>query len=326
MTIMGEKDKGAFPNRMPGEQQRMSQKDFYLTKSQVMRRFRSNKLGEECDENLLGGLLHELNETRQLLNCLRFPWMKLADAFFQGYVDVPPYSKDKRFLASRLIELMVKLSGRTSFVGKWFEYNFFQMKEIKELQVACRMRRLYSIAVGDELLYDLSLKQLVEIHDTIERFLEHEDTSFQKFEDDDRYAVDVTMSVCRFADSDSCDVSYDVDTYEGEMRFTSSGQMRSVIEQMQKFLDRMENKEFVDIEDTMEKEEVYIAVREDYTPRKRVLNETPLVDRCIRQCDGDALTESYMISANGLYLSNLSRNELKKVSVRLEEFLASVDK
>ncbi len=323
---MGEKDKGAFPNRMPGEQQRMSQKDFYLTKSQVMRRFRSNKLGEECDENLLGGLLHELNETRQLLNCLRFPWMKLADAFFQGYVDVPPYSKDKRFLASRLIELMVKLSGRTSFVGKWFEYNFFQMKEIKELQVACRMRRLYSIAVGDELLYDLSLKQLVEIHDTIERFLEHEDTSFQKFEDDDRYAVDVTMSVCRFADSDSCDVSYDVDTYEGEMRFTSSGQMRSVIEQMQKFLDRMENKEFVDIEDTMEKEEVYIAVREDYTPRKRVLNETPLVDRCIRQCDGDALTESYMISANGLYLSNLSRNELKKVSVRLEEFLASVDK
>ena len=41
--------------------------------------------------------------------------MKLADAFFQGYVDVPSYSKDKRLLASRLIELMVKLSRETSF-------------------------------------------------------------------------------------------------------------------------------------------------------------------------------------------------------------------
>ena len=42
-------------------------KDFYLTKSQVMRRFRGNKLRGDCDENLLGGLLHEMNETQQLL-------------------------------------------------------------------------------------------------------------------------------------------------------------------------------------------------------------------------------------------------------------------
>ena len=323
---MGEKDESAFSDGMSGEQQRMFSKDFYLTKSQVMRRFRGNKLRGDCDENLLGGLLHEMNETQQLLNCMRLPWMKLADAFFQGYVDVPSYSKDKRLLASRLIELMVKLSRETSFVEKWFVYNSFQAKEIKELEVACKMRRLYSISIGDELLYDLSLKQLVEIHDTIETFLEQGDTSFQEFEDDDLCGIDVDMSVCRFADKDTYGVSYYIDTYEGEMHFTSSEQISCIIEQMQQFLDRMEKREFMNIEEATEKEEAFITIREDYTSRKKVLNEIPLVSKSIRQCDGEALTGSYTISANGLYLNDLSSPKLKEISVKLEEFLESVDK
>lgn len=323
---MGEKDESAFSDGMSGEQQRMSSKDFYLTKSQVMRRFRSNKLRGDCDENLLGGLLHEMNETQQLLDCMRLPWMKLADAFFQGYVDVPSYSKDKRLLASRLIALMVKLSRETSFVEKWFVYNSFQAKEIKELEVACKMRRLYSISIGDELLYDLSLKQLVEIHDTIETFLEQGDTSFQEFEDDDLCGIDVDMSVCRFADKDTYGVSYYIDTYEGEMHFTSSEQISCIIEQMQQFLDRMEKREFMNIEEATEKEEAFITIREDYTSRKKVLNEIPLVSKSIRQCDGEALTGSYTISANGLYLNDLSSPKLKEISVKLEEFLESVDK
>ena len=323
---MGEKDENAFSDGMSGEQQRMFSKDFYLTKSQVMRRFRGNKLRGDCDENLLGGLLHEMNETQQLLNCMRLPWMKLADAFFQGYVDVPSYSKDKRLLASRLIALMVKLSRETSFVEKWFVYNSFQAKEIKELEVACKMRRLYSISIGDELLYDLSLKQLVEIHDTIETFLEQGDTSFQEFEDDDLCGIDVDMSVCRFADKDTYGVSYYIDTYEGEMHFTSSEQISCIIEQMQQFLDRMEKREFMNIEEATEKEEAFITIREDYTSRKKVLNEIPLVSKSIRQCDGEALTGSYTISANGLYLNDLSSPKLKEISVKLEEFLESVDK
>ena len=323
---MGEKDESAFSDGISGEQQRLSSKDFYLTKSQVMRRFRGNKLRGDCDENLLGGLLHEMNETQQLLDCMRLPWMKLADAFFQGYVDVPSYSKDKRLLASRLIELMVKLSRETSFVEKWFVYNSFQAKEIKELEVACKMRRLYSISIGDELLYDLSLKQLVEIHDTIEIFLEQGDTSFQEFENDDLYGIDVDMSVCRFADKDTYGVSYYIDTYEGEMHFTSSEQISCVIEQMQQFLDRMEKRELVNIKEATEKEEVFITIREDYTPRKKVLNEIPLVSKSIRQCDGEALTGNYTISANGLYLNDLSSPKLKEISVKLEEFLESVDK
>lgn len=326
MTIMGEKDESAFSDGMSGEQQRMFSKDFYLTKSQVMRRFRGNKLRGDCDENLLGGLLHEMNETQQLLDCMRLPWMKLADAFFQGYVDVPSYSKDKRLLASRLIALMVKLSRETSFVEKWFVYNSFQAKEIKELEVACKMRRLYSISIGDELLYDLSLKQLVEIHDTIETFLEQGDTSFQEFEDDDLCGIDVDMSVCRFADKDTYGVSYYIDTYEGEMHFTSSEQISCIIEQMQQFLDRMEKREFMNIEEATEKEEAFITIREDYTSRKKVLNEIPLVSKSIRQCDGEALTGSYTISANGLYLNDLSSPKLKEISVKLEEFLESVDK
>ena len=326
MTIMGEKDESAFSDGMSGEQQRMSSKDFYLTKSQVMRRFRGNKLRGDCDENLLGGLLHEMNETQQLLDCMRLPWMKLADAFFQGYVDVPSYSKDKRLLASRLIELMVKLSRETSFVEKWFVYNSFQAKEIKELEVACKMRRLYSISIGDELLYDLSLKQLVEIHDTIETFLEQDNTSFQEFEDDDLCGIDVDMSVCRFADKDTYGVSYYIDTYEGEMHFTSSEQISCVIEQMQQFLDRMEKREFMNIKEATEKEEAFITIREDYTPGKKVLNEIPLVSKSIRQCDGEALTGSYTISANGLYLNDLSSKKFKEISEKLEEFLESVDK
>ena len=252
--------------------------------------------------------------------------MKLADAFFQGYVDVPSYSKDKRLLASRLIELMVKLSRETSFVEKWFVYNSFQAKEIKELEVACKMRRLYSISIGDELLYDLSLKQLVEIHDTIETFLEQDNTSFQEFEDDDLCGIDVDMSVCRFADKDTYGVSYYIDTYEGEMHFTSSEQISCVIEQMQQFLDRMEKREFMNIKEATEKEEAFITIREDYSPRKKVLNEIPLVSKSIRQCDGEALTGNYTISANGLYLNDLSSPKLKEISVKLEEFLESVDK
>ena len=70
---MGVLDECAFCVGFSGEQQRMSSKDFYLTKSQVMRRFRSNKLRGDCDENLLGGLLHEMNETQELLDCIRLP-------------------------------------------------------------------------------------------------------------------------------------------------------------------------------------------------------------------------------------------------------------
>ena len=198
--------------------------------------------------------------------------------------------------------------------------------ERNELEVACKMRRLYSISIGDELLYYLSLKQLVEIHDTIEIFLEQDNTSFQEFEDDDLCGIDVDMSVCRFADKDTYGVSYYIDTYEGEMHFTSSEQISCVIEQMQQFLDRMEDKEFMNIEEATEKEEAFITIREDYTPRKKVLNEIPLVSKSIRQCDGEALTGSYTISANGLYLNDLSSPKLKEISVKLEEFLESVDK
>ena len=188
------------------------------------------------------------------------------------------------------------------------------------------MRRLYSISIGDELLYDLSLKQLVEIHDTIETFLEQGDTSFQEFEDDDLCGIDVDMSVCRFADKDTYGVSYYIDTYEGEMHFTSSEQISCVIEQMQQFLDRMEKREFMNIKEATEKEEAFITIREDYTPRKKVLNEIPLVSKSIRQCDGEVLTGSYTISANGLYLNDLSSKKFKEISEKLEEFLESVDK
>lgn len=74
-------NKGSFCGGIPGKEQGLSLKDYYLIKSQVMRRYRSNKLMEEYDENLLGGLRHDIDEMRQVLNCLRLPWMKLADAF-----------------------------------------------------------------------------------------------------------------------------------------------------------------------------------------------------------------------------------------------------
>ena len=69
------------------------------------------------------------------------------------------------------------------------------------------MRRLYSISIGDELLYDLSLKQLVEIHDTIETFLEQDNTSFQEFEDDDLKTSVINnreVTIARLAAEDEC--------------------------------------------------------------------------------------------------------------------------
>lgn len=110
------------------------------------------------------------------------------------------------------------------------------------------------------------------------------------------------------------------------MHFTSSEQISCVVEQMQQFLDRMEKREFMNIEEATEKEGAFITIREDYTPRKNVLNEIPLVSKSIRQCDGEALTGNYTISANGLYLNDLSSPKLKEISVKLEEFLESVDK
>ena len=60
-------NKGSFCGGIPGKEQGLSLKDYYLIKSQVMRRYRSNKLMEEYDENLLGGLRHDIDEMRQVL-------------------------------------------------------------------------------------------------------------------------------------------------------------------------------------------------------------------------------------------------------------------
>ena len=321
---MNERNEGIFLDGMLGKQQGMSQKDYYLTKSQVMRRYRGHKLMEENEENLLGGLLYEMDRTRQLLDYLRLPWMKLADVFFRGYVDSPLLGKHERLLASRFIELMVKLSGETSFAEKWMEYHAAQIDEIKELQFVYRIKEVYSIAVGDELLYDLSFKQLVEIHDTVETFLEHEDLSFREFEDDDLYSVDMSMSVCRFADNDSYSVSYDMDTYEGEMRFTSAEQMRYVIRRMRQFLDKMEEGDSVD---TIEEapEEFAVVIKEDHTPRERVVMGTPFVGQSVCQGDDESLVVDFNIGANDMYLSGLSAGQLKCIVRKLESFLDTVN-
>ena len=44
---------------------------------------------EENEENLLGGLLYDMDEIKQRLDYLKLPWMKLANVFFQGYIDSP---------------------------------------------------------------------------------------------------------------------------------------------------------------------------------------------------------------------------------------------
>ena len=56
-------------------------------------------------------------------------------------------------------------------------------------------------------MYDLSLKQLVEIHDTIETFLEQDNTSFQEFEDDDLKTSVINnreVTIARLAAEDEC--------------------------------------------------------------------------------------------------------------------------
>ena len=250
--------------------------------------------------------------------------MKLADAFFQGYVESPLADKKGRLLASRFIELMVKLSGEVSFVEKLMEYGNFQMKEIKELLDTCKEKTYYSIAVDNELLYGLSLQQLVELHDTIEMFLEHGNFSFHEFEDDDLYSVNMSMSVCRFADNDFYSVSYDLDTYEGEIRFTSSEQMRYVIKQRQQFLDKMEEGDSVD---TIEEapEEFAVVIKEDHTPRERVVRGTPFVGQSVCQGDDESLVVDFNIGANGMYLSGLSAGQLKCIIRKLESFLDTVN-
>ena len=104
---MNERSEGVFSDGMSGKQQGMSLKDYYLIKSQVVRRCRRHKLMEENEENLLGGLLYDMDEIKQLLDYLKLPWMKLANVFFQGYIDSPLMGKHERVLASRFIELMV---------------------------------------------------------------------------------------------------------------------------------------------------------------------------------------------------------------------------
>lgn len=250
--------------------------------------------------------------------------MKLADAFFQGYVESPLADKKGRLLASQFIELMVKLSGEVSFVEKLMEYGNFQMKEIKELLDTCKEKTYYSITVDDELLYDLSVQQLVELHDTIEMFLEHGDFSFHEFEDDDLYSVDMSMSVFRSADCDSYSIFYDLDTYEGEMRFTSSEQIRYVIKRMQQFLDKMEEDDSVDVVEEVP-EEFAVVIKEDRTPRERVVRASPFVDRQVCQRDEESLVTNFNIGVNDLCLSGLSAGQLKCIVRKLEGFLDTVN-
>ena len=108
-------NKGSFCGGIPGKEQGLSLKDYYLIKSQVMRRYRSNKLMEEYDENLLGGLRHDIDEMRQVLNCLRLPWMKLADAFFQGYVESPLADKKREIVSFTIYRVDGKIIGRSFF-------------------------------------------------------------------------------------------------------------------------------------------------------------------------------------------------------------------
>ena len=42
-------NEGTFRGGIPGKEQGLSLKDYYLTKSQVIRRYRSNRLMEEYD-------------------------------------------------------------------------------------------------------------------------------------------------------------------------------------------------------------------------------------------------------------------------------------
>lgn len=195
-----------------------------------------------------------------------------------------------------------------------------RINKIRELQSVCN----YSITVNGELLYDLSFRQLVGIHDTIETFLKHGGLSFREFEDDDLYSVDMIMSVFRSAGDDSYSVSYGIDTYEGEMRFTSSEQMKYVIEQMQQFLDKIEEGSSVDAVEEVP-EEISVVIKEDHTPRERVLRETPFVNKYVRQGDDEALVSDFTIGANGLYVNGLSSWQLKCVTRKLESFLDTVD-
>lgn len=306
------------------EQQIKLSRAYYLTKSQVMRRFRYRSFGEGHEENLLGGLLHNMGETKELLEYLRLPWMKLADIFFQSYTDSPLDGKNKRLLASRFVELMVKLSGETSFIEKWAKYHDFQMNEIKELHETSKVKQVYSVKINDELLYDLSLQQLIEIHNTAEMFLEREGSSFLEFEDEDLCSVDMTMFVSRFSDRDVYSVSYGVDTYEGEIRFTSLEQMKFLIKRMQQFLDKMEEESAGDVVDVVS-EEIPVLIWEDRTRREKVVRENPLVCKQICQTDDEMLVTRFDIVVNGLYLNDLSIGQVKCVTRKLGNFLDTVD-
>ena len=132
------------------------------------------------------------------------------------------------------------------------------------------------------------------------------------------------MSVFRFADCDSYSISYDLDTYEGEMRFTSSEQMRYVIKRMQQFLDKMEEGDFVDaVEEAPE--EFAVVIKEDRMPRERVLRSTPFVDRQVCQRDEESLVTNFNIGVNDLCLNGLSAGQLKCIVRKLEGFLNIVN-
>lgn len=323
-------DEGFISDRMPEYEQSESLKDYYLAKARVSRGVGQGRFVETHEENLLGGLLYELNEIKGILDCLRLPWMKLADAFFQGYAalslqsDFPLFSKRNNLLVSRFAELMVELSRENPFIEALLNDNLSCIKNVEKLQETYKETAYYSIAVDDKLIYGLSLKQLVEIHDTIERFLGRGNISFREYEKSDSCAVDVSMSVYLYADSASYGVSYDVDTdtEEGEMRFISSKQMKYVIRQMQRFLNCVEE-EGTTMDDT---NEFSVIIQQDHVSRELVVRDTPSIHKCVRQHDEEALTNDFTICANGLYLHDLSIRQLKKVSVQLEEFLDSVDK
>lgn len=73
-----------------------------------------------------------------------------------------------------------------------------------------------------------------------------------------------------------------MDACEEEMGFTSSGQMGYVIEQMQQFLDKIEEGSSVDAVEEVP-EEISVVIKEDHTPRERVLRETPFVNKtCVK--------------------------------------------
>lgn len=189
-------------------------------------------------------------------------------------------------------------------------------------QAVTREETEYCLSYGEGLIYGISYEQLQELHDTIRSFIEREDNpSGCKTETYGIFPVEMSKTVSRYSHDENFFIDYGVETFDSNLQFMGTQQLKRVALTILAFLGKFEEKEDVyDTEDATSNGLFCICK----SSKQPVMKAAPLITKYITQCDDEKAEITYFVGVNELELPELSFHELKVLYDKLGKFLRAV--